>query len=138
MNMTCTDIATWVGTIIGIVSFIVTIAVAQRTKRVEIAVKEKEEASKRKLNYKNKQQILYKKLCEVERRFIGDEGKDGHKELINDCDQVLSELESCIPRKEAIDLIKKVRDSLKKEVFTPSMIMNELHDIITILSEEEL
>ena len=54
--MTCTDIATWVGTIIGIVSFIVTIAVAQRTKRVEIAVKEKEEASKRKLNYKNKQQ----------------------------------------------------------------------------------
>ena len=140
--MNCIDITTtimtWSGTFIGLASLLVSIVVAIRTKRVEEAVKNQVEILNRKYNYKIKQRSLYDRLCVVERQFAGDDRVSVRKELINECDMILSELEGCIPRTDAITLIVRARKALTEINFTPIMIMTDIHDIITILSEEEL
>lgn len=136
--MTCTDIATHVGTIVGIVSLFITIRVAAQTKRVEAAVREAKEAMKRRINYNRKRESLRDGLQEIIKRFGGTDGEKALNQLKNDCDRILADIERCIPREHEDVMVeaKKVREALKSVPFTPSMVMSELNNIESALSME--
>lgn len=139
-RMNCIDITTtimtWSGTIVGIASLIITVVIAKRTKRVEDAVSEKEEELKKKRNLRLNRKELHEKLCTLAKQFSsGDENTD-RKDQISECDQALADLERWFTKEES-DLVKNLRESLNKQPFTASRIVSDLHDIITILNEED-
>lgn len=136
--MTCTDIATHVGTIVGIVSLFITIRVAGQTKRVEAAVRDAKEATERKINYNRRRESLRDGLQEIIKRFGGTDGEIALKQLKSDCDGLLADIEYCIPREyeDVYRKTKEVRETLKRTPFTPSMVISELNSIKSALSME--
>ena len=139
--MNCIDITTtimtWSGTIVGIVSLIISVVIAKRTKRVELAVKEKEDELKKRRNLKLKKEELYNKLRTLSTQFSsGDENTD-RKDQISECDQVLADLKRWFTKDDEIELVNKLRESIYKSPFSASLIMPYLHDVISILSEED-